>query len=364
MRKLSVYFAVLLVLVGLLAFSTVNFAKRGQNDREEPTQQPVATASSVQTEPAREASATAQPQSPTAKLAAAIPTAAPTATPTATSTVMALETATDTDTEAYLADEAAVVAPALGANGLRLPLPVFGSGEHMVAIDPGHGGIDEGTYPYNPDGALDYHESEVNLQIALRLKDILVANGIRVFLVRDGDYEINPNWLDVNGDGVQDIGDESQARIDLINASGAELMLSIHQNARTLGDGSLDIEGNGSTTYYCDARPFSDQSFRLAELVHQQVLEELASIGYTSYDQGILDDLNVDDYEPKLHFVALGPQSDRIARPSQMPGVIDEPLFATNVEESVLLGQPEVWDTLAQAYANAIIAYLDELDAR
>ena len=135
-------------------------------------------------------------------------------------------------------------------SGLRQALPITGSGEHLVAIDPGHGGIDEGTYPYNPDGRLSYSEKQVNLAIALRLRDILTANHVRVFLVRNGDYEINPDWIDVNGDGLNDLGDESQARLDLINASGAELLLALHQNARTFNDGTIDPEYNGSTTYY------------------------------------------------------------------------------------------------------------------
>ncbi|MHB1356361.1 MAG: N-acetylmuramoyl-L-alanine amidase family protein [Anaerolineae bacterium] len=241
-------------------------------------------------------------------------------------------------------------------------LTIYGAGKHLVAIDVGHGGIDEGTYPIDDHGPIDYTESQINLAVALRLRDILVANGIRVYLNRIGDYYLNPELLDINGDGLVDPGDEQQARVDLVNASVAELLLSLHQNASTYDDGSINPNRNGSTTYYCDARPFSDLSYRFATLVHQEVLDGLAAYGYESYDLGVLDDLEIDDYEPKLHLILLGPQTDRIARPSNMPAALDEPLFATNVIEARMLPLAEVQDVLAQAYARAIIRYFAELD--
>ena len=245
---------------------------------------------------------------------------------------------------------------------IHSPLPIYGEGKHIVAIDAGHGGIDEGTDHITEDGSIDYAESQINLAVALRLRDILVNNGFRVYLDRDGDYSVNPDWVDTNGDGVNDLGDESQTRVDQINASGAELLLSLHENAYTFADGSINPDVNGSTTYYCDARPFAGLSLRFAELVHEETLGGLADYGYQSYDLGVLDDTEIDDYEPKLHLIILGPHTDRIARPSQMPAALDEPLFATNVIEGSMLPQVEVQEVLAHAYARAIIRYFSELD--
>jgi N-acetylmuramoyl-L-alanine amidase len=243
-------------------------------------------------------------------------------------------------------------------------LPILGQGKHLVAIDAGHGGIDEGTFNIPLDGMANFTESQINLQIALRLRDILVANGIRVYLDRFGDYSLNPDFIDTNGDGINDLGDELQTRVDQVNASGAELLLSLHENAGVFSDGSINPDWNGSTTYYCDARPFSNLSYRFATLVHQEVLDGLAAYGYQSYDLGVQDDTEIDDYEPKLHLILLGPQTDRIARPSNMPAALDEPLFATSPIEARMLPQPEVQNVLAQAYARAIIRYFTELDAQ
>lgn len=357
MKRISVLVAVIVFVAGLLAIGSAVVANhtRGRADfsaPETPSVLPPTAEAAVSS-----AEATSVPA--TTMVVPTLSRAAATAEPLSSSSVAHIPG----DDSGGADSDVPTEPPPLAGNGLRQPLPIYGEGQHLVAIDAGHGGIDEGTYPYNPDGSLHYTEAQVNLEIALRLRDILVANHVRVFMVRDGDYGINPDWLDINGDGVQDIGDEAQARIDLINAAGAELMLSIHQNARTYDDGTVNPEYNGSTTYYCDARPFSDESYRFAELVHSRVLSGLKAAGYESFDQGILDDLNVDESEPRRHFIALGPLSDRIARPSQMPGVIDEPLFATNDEESVLLSRPEIWDTLAQAYADAISTYFAELDA-
>jgi hypothetical protein len=107
---------------------------------------------------------------------------------------------------------------------------------------------------------------------------------------------------------------------------------------------------------------FPDLSLRFAELVHQEVLDGLAAYGYQSYDQGVLDDTQIDDYEPELHLILLGPHTDRIARPSQMPAALDEPLFVTNAIEGAMIPQAEVQNVLAQAYARAIIHYFTELD--
>ena len=58
----------------------------------------------------------------------------------------------------------------------------------------------------------------------------LEAAGYRVFYTRDGDYDPNPCEKDSNGDGEINLRDVVQTRIDLINASGADIQLSLHIN--------------------------------------------------------------------------------------------------------------------------------------
>jgi len=105
----------------------------------------------------------------------------------------------------------------------------------LVAVDPGHGGQDLGARHFDASGHMDFNEAQVNLDLALRLRDLLVQRGYRVLLTRDGDYQLHEDGEDVNGDGHHEyVVDENQARIDVINASDAELLLAIHQNASAI----------------------------------------------------------------------------------------------------------------------------------
>ncbi len=87
-----------------------------------------------------------------------------------------------------------------------------------IVIDVGHGGLDSGTV------VDDVLEKDLNLQIALKLRDVLVQNGASVLLTRDGDYDLSsPN-------AERRKKSDFDNRISLINNSGADLYISIHMN--------------------------------------------------------------------------------------------------------------------------------------
>jgi N-acetylmuramoyl-L-alanine amidase len=89
-----------------------------------------------------------------------------------------------------------------------------------IVIDPGHGGRDPGKVGVN--GAL---EKDINLAIALRLKDLLEGNDIHVIMTRTED------------EGLYSESDSNKKRADLnnrikiINSSDAVFAVSIHQNS-------------------------------------------------------------------------------------------------------------------------------------
>ena len=89
-----------------------------------------------------------------------------------------------------------------------------------VVIDVGHGGNDPGKI-----GVDNVKEKDVNLQIALCLKAQLRARGVKVILTREGDV-----CLATNGATNKKVSDMHN-RVSLINASGADYMISIHQNS-------------------------------------------------------------------------------------------------------------------------------------
>lgn len=66
-------------------------------------------------------------------------------------------------------------------------LGVNGRGSDVtVVIDAGHGGVDPGSV--SADGLL---EKDVNLDIALKLNDILIQKGVKTLLVRNTDTDIS-----------------------------------------------------------------------------------------------------------------------------------------------------------------------------
>ena len=105
-----------------------------------------------------------------------------------------------------------------------------------IVIDVGHGGKDSGTV-YK-----DVREKDLNLSIALKLKNELIMNGVNVIMTREGDYDLSlPN---ANRRKKSDFDN----RINLINGSGADLYLSIHINylgdERYYGAQTFYIKGN------------------------------------------------------------------------------------------------------------------------
>jgi N-acetylmuramoyl-L-alanine amidase len=276
-------------------------------------------------------------------------TVAPTVTPEPSPTVTVEPSATAEPTATPLP----TVTPWPTATLLPTATPV----PHRVAIDPGHGGIDLGTRHFDASGHMDAHESTINLDLALLLRDMLLERGYEVFMTRDGDYRVNVNEEDLQGDSQVTSADEVQARVDVINASGAELLLSIHQNAYW-PNGVPDQTVGGPSTFYCADREFADENWRFACLVQYHLVQAIRGLGYDARDRGVEDDLSIlVPGKPGSHLIILGPVGERIVRSSQMPGALNETLFLSNDREAELLTDPAAQRVMALAYADAIDAY-------
>ncbi|MBQ5724771.1 MAG: N-acetylmuramoyl-L-alanine amidase [Clostridia bacterium] len=92
-----------------------------------------------------------------------------------------------------------------------------------VVIDAGHGGEDGGTI-----SATGLCEKNVNLSIALYLRDILEAAGVPTVMTRTEDILLYDRTIDYHGrKKVLDLA----ARLAIGEATEASLFVSIHQNA-------------------------------------------------------------------------------------------------------------------------------------
>jgi len=280
-----------------------------------------------------------------------VPTAAPTVTATMTAT--ATHTPVPPTPTPPPPTPTATLVPTLTPSPTPLP--------PLVAIDAGHGGRDLGAVRVHSDGSLAFTESDVNLAIALRVGDALTGLGYRVLLTRDGDYGLNPEELDVNGDGNIDSLDDLQTRIDMVNEAGADILVSIHQNSFVWPNGRRAPDVGGTVTFYNAYRDYSDENQRLAQLIQQELVTAITDLGHDLQDRGVQVDHQLDsDPEGGRFLILLGPQTHRIARPSEMPGVLSETLFLTHDRESELLQDPDALDAIAEAYARAIHQFFED----
>ena len=90
-----------------------------------------------------------------------------------------------------------------------------------VVIDAGHGGIDCGAVSCT--GA---YESHINLEIALKLRDLLHLLGIKTVMIRGTDCSVNTEGDSIASQKISDI----KERLRIINTTPNALLVSIHQN--------------------------------------------------------------------------------------------------------------------------------------
>ena len=96
------------------------------------------------------------------------------------------------------------------------------STNQTVIVDPGHGGEDGGAV--SPNGV---PESKLNLEISLRLRDLLSFLGVRVQMTRETDCSIHSTDAQtVSEKKVSDL----KNRVLLVNETPNALLVSIHQN--------------------------------------------------------------------------------------------------------------------------------------
>jgi N-acetylmuramoyl-L-alanine amidase len=88
----------------------------------------------------------------------------------------------------------------------------------IIAIDPGHGGIDNGAAAYGR------KEKDINLEIAVKLAEELAQNNAKIILTREED-------LDYYTRGKGGKRNDLLKRSEIIRESGAEIFVSIHCNA-------------------------------------------------------------------------------------------------------------------------------------
>ncbi len=213
----------------------------------------------------------------------------------------------------------AVIISALGAAALlpsisKIPqskeamLPVE---NRTIVIDAGHGGFDPGK-----EGSSGEDEQYINLKIASYLQQYLEQSGASVVITRNDDSAL--------GDTKKS---DMAHRRDIIDESGADITVSIHQNSFP----QESVHG-AQVFYYKD----SEEGKKLAEYVQSSLAETLDSSNTRA---------------------AKADNTYYMLRTNKTPSIIVECGFLSNPSEEKSLNSPDYQQKTAWAIYKGIIDY-------
>ena len=185
-----------------------------------------------------------------------------------------------------------------------------------IVIDVGHGGKDGGT------SYKDIFEKDINLDIALKLKGLLLKNGVNVILTREGDYDLSsPNALRRKKSDFDN-------RIKLINDSDANMYISIHIN-------------------YLDASKYYG-----AQVFYTKDNENIANNIQKSFVKILKSPLDYRKLSDDIYMY----------KKINVPGVLVECGFLSNPEEAALLNTKNYKEKIVNAIYSGVLLYFGNND--
>ncbi len=224
------------------------------------------------------------------------------------------------------------------------PIYPANPGAIVVALDPGHGG------PYG--GALDfgYAEKGFNLDIGLKLRDLLEHAGVQVAMSRTTNVRLNEPPADHNGDGRIDVYDDLALRNDNANEARADINIAIHNN------GSTSPDRTGTEVFTSKHRGWTAQGAAFAaDLVAQEyaALVDYSNARWAPIDRGA-------KWGSYYCMDPYGTHKGRpLVRPTLMPTVLSESLYMSNRDEFAMLLRPDVRTSIAAGIYLGIAQYLN-----
>lgn len=176
---------------------------------------------------------------------------------------------------------------------------------YVIAIDPGHGGRDTGM------SSAAIEEKEVDLNICVKLKIMLESQGYQVVMTREDDSYLS-----------------KEERVAAANASGADLLVSVHCNYS-----ETDSDLSGVHVSYADG---DKESRSLAENIDAALVKETGAKdqGSNSCDFSIVND-------------------------TDMPAVLVEAGYLSNESEGRELADDVYENSIAKGIAKGVLATLN-----
>lgn len=211
---------------------------------------------------------------------------------------------------------AALMTRTVTAIAEALPIPR----NTTIVIDPGHGGEDGGATSCT--GVL---ESQLNLEISLRLRDLLHFLGYQTKMIRTTDTAVYTNGTTISEKKISDL----KHRVELVNETANALLLSIHQNQ------------------------FSDGRYSGAQVFYAP------TVGSQDFAQ-LTQSLLISSLNPKSKRACKPAESVYLMQHIQCTGILVECGFLSNSQEEANLRTPEYQKKLCCVIASAADAFLTQ----
>lgn len=192
-----------------------------------------------------------------------------------------------------------------------------------IAIDAGHGGADGGAV--SKQGAI---EKDLNLSIALYLRDYLQEAGAIVVMTREGDYDLaKDDTKSYSRRKTEDL----MRRVAMLQDANPEMLISIHMN-------SIPSEKwSGAQTFY--HKTAIKESEQLAIAIQQQLKYNLEN---TERSAATVETIYI------------------LKAMKELPSALVEVGFLSNPRESNLLVDAQYQRTVAASIYKGILQYLTE----
>ena len=191
-----------------------------------------------------------------------------------------------------------------------------------IVLDPGHGGVDPGKV-----GLYGEDEKFINLKIAMKLKKLLESAGAKVIMTREDNEGLyienisNATWFK-NEDMIK--------RRRIIRDSKGDVMVSIHMNSYP------DTTIYGAQTFYYKEGSAGE---RLGKLVQ----EELVDVSFK---------FNKREAKENSNYIIL--------KGNNIPSLVVECGFLSNIEEEQMLNKDEYQQDIAWGIMKGIVRYFYE----
>ncbi len=187
------------------------------------------------------------------------------------------------------------------------------SGDALIILDAGHGGLDSGKIGIN-----GQEEKDINLKIALKIKKLLEEQGISVMMTRSADERLSETQTE-----------DLKARTEIMNRSNAALAVSIHQNS------FRDSSVSGAQVFYY---PDSDEGRKAADAIQEEL----------------------NDMQPDNRKEVKANDTYYILKNTEIPVVIVECGFLSNYTEAEKLADDSYQSVVAGTVVRGILQYIND----